>query len=150
MSELVGLRMQDLDLPAAFARAIGKGSKERIVPLSDTAVERLAAWLDRGRPLVLRRRPSPHVFVTARGGAMTRQGFWEVLRRAARAAGVAPQALAHLLRHSFATHLLEGGADLRVVQTLLGHSDISTTEIYTHVDGERLRRVIRDIHPRGK
>lgn len=150
VSELVGLRMQDLDLPAAFARTLGKGSKERIVPLSDAAVERLGAWLDRGRPAMLRRRPSPHVFVTNRGGAMTRQGFWELLRRTARAAGVRRKLSPHTLRHSFATHLLQNGADLRVVQTLLGHSDISSTEIYTHVDGERLRRVIRDIHPRGR
>ncbi len=150
VSELVGLRMQDVDLPAAFARTIGKGSKERVVPLSDTAVERLSAWLERGRPLILKRRPSPHVFVTSRGAAMTRQGFWELLRRAARTAGVRRKLSPHTLRHSFATHLLQNGADLRVVQTLLGHSDISTTEIYTHVDGERLRRVIREIHPRGR
>jgi integrase/recombinase XerD len=150
VSELVGLRMQDIDLAAAFARAMGKGSKERIVPLSDTAVERLSTWLERGRPLILKRRPSPHVFVTSRGGAMTRQAFWEILRRRARAAGVGRKLSPHTLRHSFATHLLQNGADLRVVQTLLGHSDISTTEIYTHVDGERLRRVIREIHPRGR
>jgi len=150
VSELVHLRMQDLDLASAFARTIGKGSKERIVPLSDAAVERVSAWLDRGRPALLARRPSPHVFVTNRGGAMTRQAFWEIVRKYARAAGVRRRLSPHTLRHAFATHLLQNGADLRVVQTLLGHSDISTTEIYTHVDGERLRHVIREIHPRGK
>lgn len=150
VSELVALRMQNLNLPAAFARTMGKGGKERAVPLSDAAVERLSAYLDRGRPALLRGRESDAVFVTNRSAAMTRQGFWEMLRRTARAAGVRRKLSPHTLRHSFATHLLERGADLRVVQTLLGHSDISTTEIYTHVDAERLRHVIREIHPRGK
>jgi integrase/recombinase XerD len=161
VSELVGLRAHEVDLSAAFVRTLGKGSKERVVPLSDAAVDRLKLYLDRGRPALLRGRAAASgrraaargcdaLFVTNRGAGMTRQGFWEVLRRTARAAGVRRKLSPHTLRHSFATHLLQNGADLRVVQTLLGHSDIATTEIYTHVDAERLRRVIRDIHPRGK
>ncbi|MDP3937654.1 MAG: site-specific tyrosine recombinase, partial [Deltaproteobacteria bacterium] len=150
VSELVSLEMRALNLHAAFARALGKGGKERAVPLSDTAVERLTAYLDNGRPGLLKGRRSEAVFVTNRGGPMTRQGFWEMIRRYARVAGVRRKLSPHTIRHSFATHLLQRGADLRVVQTLLGHSDIATTEIYTHVDAERLRHVIRDIHPRGK
>lgn len=150
VSELVSLKMCDLKLDSAFARVMGKGGKEKAVPLSDIAVERLSDYLDRGRRLILRERESDAVFVTNRGGAMTRQGFWVLLRKYARAAGVRRKLSPHTLRHSFATHLLQRGADLRVVQTLLGHSDISTTEIYTHVDPERLRHVIREIHPRGK
>ena len=150
VSELVGVRMHTLDFSHAFVRTMGKGSKERIVPLSDTALDRLKAYLDRGRPALLKKRSSDALFVTNRGGAMTRQAFWVILRRHARTARVRRKLSPHTLRHSFATHLLQGGADLRVVQTLLGHSDISTTEIYTHVDAERLRHVIREIHPRGK
>jgi len=150
VSELVGLRMRALSLHAAFARTMGKGGKERMVPLSDTAVEKLTAYLDGGRPRLLKGRESEAVFVTNRGDAMTRQAFWEMIRRHARAAGVRRALSPHTIRHSFATHLLQRGADLRVVQTLLGHSDIATTEIYTHVDAERLRHVIREIHPRGK
>jgi len=142
--------MHALDFSHAFVRTMGKGSKERIVPLSDTALDRLKAYLDRGRPALLKKRSSDALFVTNRGGAMTRQAFWVILRRHARTARVRRKLSPHTLRHSFATHLLQGGADLRVVQTLLGHSDISTTEIYTHVDAERLRHVIREIHPRGK
>ncbi len=150
VSELVSLKMRDLKLDSAFARVMGKGGKERAVPLSDIAVQRLSDYLDRGRRPLLRERESEEVFVTSRGGGMTRQGFWVLLRKYARAAGVRRKFSPHTLRHSFATHLLQRGADLRVVQTLLGHSDISTTEIYTHVDPERLRHVIREIHPRGK
>jgi len=150
VSELVSLKMRDLKLDSAFARVMGKGGKEKAVPLSDIAVQRLSDYLDRGRRAILKERESEAVFVTNRGGGMTRQAFWVLLRKYARAAGVRRKLSPHTLRHSFATHLLQRGADLRVVQTLLGHSDISTTEIYTHVDPERLRHVIREIHPRGK
>lgn len=150
VTELITLRMRDLKLDAAFARTMGKGGKEKAVPLSDAAVARLSEYLDHGRRALLKDRESDAVFVTNRGSGMTRQAFWTLLRKYARAAGVRRKLSPHTLRHSFATHLLQRGADLRVVQTLLGHSDISTTEIYTHVDPERLRHVIREIHPRGK
>ncbi len=149
VSELVSLKVSDLQLEAGLVRCLGKGSKERVVPLGRKAQAALEDYLRRGRPLLIARRPSPYLFVSRRGGRMTRQNFWHLLRQRARAAGLRAPLTPHTLRHSFATHLLERGADLRAVQLLLGHADISTTQIYTHVAQERLRQVYRARHPRA-
>jgi len=149
VSELVSLRLRDANLDAGILSCMGKGSKERLVPLSRAAVARLRAWLDTGRPGLVRGRPPTALFVNSRGRAMTRQGFWKLLKAHGRQIGLRGRLSPHVLRHSFATHLLERGADLRSVQVMLGHADISTTQIYTHVNRERLRRVYRDFHPRA-
>jgi integrase/recombinase XerD len=148
VSELVQLRRGDVDLRAGFLSAFGKGRKRRIVPLGELAQESVALYLQRVRPEWARPNEA-RLFVTARGTGMTRQAFWKNLRRYARAAGIEQRVTPHMLRHSFATHLLEGGADLRVVQALLGHADISTTQVYTHVSAEHLRSMHRRYHPRG-
>lgn len=150
VSELVELPARSVDLREGLALVRGKGSKERMVPLGDRAVARIAAWVSRGRPLLDPDRRSPALFVSQRGKAMTRQNFWQRLRQHARRAGVTGKVSPHVLRHSFATHLLEHGADLRSVQALLGHSDISTTEIYTHVAQARLKEMHARFHPRGR
>jgi len=149
VSELVSLRLRDANLDAGILSCMGKGSKERLVPLSRAAVVRLRAWLATGRPGLVRGRPPTALFVNSRGRAMTRQGFWKILKAHGRTIGLRGRLSPHVLRHSFATHLLERGADLRSVQVMLGHADISTTQIYTHVNRERLRRVYRDFHPRA-
>lgn len=151
VSELVGLRLAQVDLQVGLVRPFGKGKKERLVPLSEPAIAKLERYLGDARGALLRaggRGASPAVFVTRRGGPMTRQGFWKNLKRYALIADVR-EVSPHELRHSFATHLLEHGADLRSVQAMLGHADISTTEIYTHVTRERLKRVHETLHPRG-
>jgi integrase/recombinase XerD len=148
VSELVGLRLAQLRLDGGFLIAFGKGSKERVVPVGETAEQWLRRYLAEMRPRQARGRHDA-VFVTRRGGAMTRQGFWKRLKALGRAAGIERPLSPHVLRHSFATHLLEHGADLRSVQAMLGHADISTTEIYTHVHRERLRRVYDRFHPRA-
>ncbi|MCM2269476.1 MAG: tyrosine recombinase, partial [Thermoanaerobaculia bacterium] len=148
VSELVGLRLPQLRLEAGFLIAFGKGSKERVVPVGESAEAWLRRYLAEVRPRWARGRHDA-VFVTARGGAMTRQTFWGLIKRHGRAAGIEQPLSPHVLRHSFATHLLEHGADLRAVQAMLGHADISTTEIYTHVHRERLRRVYDEHHPRA-
>lgn len=149
VSELVNLRLDGLDQRLGTVRVFGKGRKERLVPLGEQALAILKDYLDNVRGTLLRERRSPQVFVTARGKPFTRQGFWKNLKRYARAAGIRRNISPHMLRHSFATHLIERGADLRSVQALLGHADISTTEIYTHVNAERLRRVYDQFHPRA-
>ena len=149
VSELVNLRVSDLQLDAGYLRCLGKGSKERVVPLGKQSLSALDAYLRHARPQLARRRPSPHLFLSQRGQAMTRQNFWRLLRMRARQAGLRARLTPHVLRHSFATHLLERGADLRSVQLLLGHADISTTQIYTHVAQERLRQLYRAHHPRA-
>ena len=151
VSELVGLRGDELDFREQWIRIQGKGNKERMVPLGRPALAALRHYFDGARPALLGSRPDPGVvFLNARGGRLSRMGFWKILQRRARLAGLeATRVHPHLLRHSFATHLLRGGASLRVVQELLGHSDLSTTEIYTAVDREFLRRVHREFHPRG-
>jgi integrase/recombinase XerD len=152
VSELVTLRLRQVDLNVGVVRAFGKGSKERLVPLGDVARHALVGYLEHARGRLLAKaggRAVDAVFVTRRGGAMTRQGFWKNVRRYALQAGIRTPVSPHKLRHSFATHLLEHGADLRSVQAMLGHSDISTTQIYTHVTRERLRRLHREFHPRG-
>jgi len=149
VSELVSLPLQGLSLEMGVVRVMGKGSKERLVPLGAEAVDWLQRYLLEARPDLLAGKPDTAVFVTQRGGAMTRQAFWYLIKRYAAQAGLAAALSPHTLRHAFATHLLNHGADLRVVQMLLGHSDISTTQIYTHVARERLKRLHAIHHPRG-
>ena len=149
VSELVGLKVAQVSLQMGVVRVLGKGAKERLTPLGEEAV----AWIDRyqreARAALLAGRKADALFVTARGGPMTRQGFWLLVKRHARAAGIRIEISPHTLRHAFATHLINHGADLRVVQMLLGHADISTTQIYTHVARERLKALHRRHHPRG-
>ena len=149
VSELTGLRMVQLSLAEGLVRVLGKGSKERVVPLGEAARAALAAYLEHGRPGLLRRRVSDAVFVTARSDAMSRQMFWKLVRRYADKAQIAVALSPHGLRHAFATHLLNHGADLRVVQMLLGHADISTTQIYTHVSRAHLKAIYDKHHPRA-
>jgi len=149
VSELITLDLDAVNLSVGFLKATGKGSKQRLVPLGAVAVKKFRRYLDRGRGTLLKHRSSNRVFVTRSGRGMTRQGFWKIVKRYARAAGIDKPISPHMLRHSFATHLLERGADLRVVQTLLGHADISTTQIYTKVERERLKQLHKRHHPRG-
>ncbi len=149
VSELVALPLTRLNLRQGVVRVAGKGGKERIVPLGEEAAHWLERWLREGRPALLKARGSEALFVTARGGAMTRQAFWHLIKRYARAAGIGHPLSPHTLRHAFATHLLNHGADLRALQMLLGHSDLSTTQIYTHVARERLKELHAVHHPRG-
>ena len=149
VSEMVNLTLSQLDLTAGVCRALGKGNKERLVPLGEAAIDWLGRYLSASRPDLIGNHQSAAVFVTRRGGAMTRQAFWQNIRRYATLAGVTHHLSPHTLRHAFATHLLNHGADLRSVQMLLGHSSVSTTQIYTHVAGERLKSLHRRHHPRG-
>ena len=150
ISELVGLELGDLDLRDGIVRVLGKGSKERVVPIGRAAAEALRRYLARGRPF-LDSRHRPELFLNARGGALTRAGAFLILRRLAAKAGLEPERVhPHLLRHSFATHLLEGGADLRSVQEMLGHADLSTTELYTHVSDRRRRELYFQAHPHAR
>jgi integrase/recombinase XerD len=149
VSELVGLKLQDVHLDGGYVRVLGKGSKERIVPIGQFARDRILVYLEQARGRLTGAIQSRFLFVARAGRPMTRQGFWKLLRTYARAAGLVRKVTPHSLRHSFATHLLEGGADLRAVQVMLGHADISTTQIYTHVAADRLREVHRKFHPRG-
>jgi integrase/recombinase XerD len=149
VSELVGLPVSGVSLDQGVVRVIGKGNKERLVPLGEHACEWLARWLSGPRASLLGERASQAMFVTQLGGPMTRQMFWTLIRRYAVVAGVRGPLSPHTLRHAFATHLLQHGADLRVVQMLLGHADISTTQIYTHVARERLKSLHAQHHPRG-
>jgi len=148
-SELTGLDLDRLDLPGLQVRVIGKGNKERWVPMGVPARERLHRYLAGPRASWAARRPTPAVFVSQRGTRLARESVWRLVRRWTQAAGVPGHVTPHTFRHSFATHLLEGGADLRVVQTLLGHASISTTQLYTHLTGERLREVYARAHPRA-
>ena len=149
VSELVGLRLSDLDLHVGVVRVLGKGNKERLVPLGDAAIESLRDYLAQGRPRMEKGRASPHLFLGRHGRGLTRQMFWILLGRYVRAAGITKRVTPHTLRHSFATHLLERGADLRIVQLMLGHADIGTTQIYTHVSRARLKAIHAKYHPRG-
>ena len=150
VSELTGLKIFALNLQDGVVRAFGKGSKERLVPLGEVAVQWLQRYLQESRPALMKGRSCDEVFVTARGRGMTRQMAWSLIKRYAVHAGIARERISpHVLRHAFATHLLNHGADLRVVQLLLGHADISTTQVYTHVARERLKRLHAIHHPRG-
>jgi integrase/recombinase XerD len=149
VSELVTLRRIDVNLGEQFVSTVGKGKKQRLVPLGGRARQRIEEYLATARPALLGGRESPALFVTHHGRAMTRQGFWKLLAAYARAAGIRKKLSPHKLRHSFATHLVERGADLRAVQAMLGHADIGTTQIYTHVSRERLAAVVKKHHPRA-
>jgi integrase/recombinase XerD len=149
VSELVGLKPVQVSLDMGVVRVLGKGSKERLTPLGEEAVAWIGKYIASARPELLDGRKSDALFVTARGAGMTRQGFWALVKRHAATAGIARTISPHTLRHAFATHLINHGADLRVVQLLLGHADISTTQIYTHVARERLKALHAKHHPRG-
>ena len=149
VSELAGLSLNDLQLTAGYLVAMGKGQKERIVPVGSRATEAVQAWLAGPRQTLLRGRTSQALFVSPRGTYFTRVGLWGLVRRYALKAGIRIAISPHKLRHSFATHLVERGADLRAVQAMLGHADLATTQIYTHVNGERLRKVYDTHHPRS-
>jgi integrase/recombinase XerD len=149
VSELVALRAGDLNLDEGYLTCIGKGDKERMVPLGHEAADWVRRYIREGRPALLKKKNSPWLFVNARdGGALSRVGFWKVLKEYGLKAGVSRDLSPHVLRHSFATHLLERGADLRMIQLMLGHADLSTTQIYTHVLEARLRAVYDEFHPR--
>ena len=149
LASLRGLAAEDRDFAVDFLQLVGKGDKERVVPVGEEAESWLGRWLGGGRPKLLRGERHSKVFVNHHGRPLTRQGFWKNLRAYARALGFADQVSPHVLRHSFATHLLEHGADLRAVQAMLGHADISTTEIYTHVHQHRMRNLYDRFHPRA-
>ena len=149
VSELVTLKAAQVSQDMGVVRIMGKGSKERLVPLGEEALSWVKRYLKEARPQILGRRSADAMFVTARAAGMTRQSFWHLLKRHAEHAGLRKAISPHTLRHAFATHLLNHGADLRVVQMLLGHSDISTTQIYTHVARERLKQLHAKHHPRG-
>ena len=148
VSELVGLGVLDVNLESGFVRTFGKGSKERLVPIGEKARDAVKAYLSGSRPRLLKGRNASNLFLNFRGSALTRQGFWKILKKYARSAGIKKTITPHSLRHSFASHLLEGGADLRAVQVMLGHADIATTQIYTHVSRERLKTLHETCHPR--
>jgi integrase/recombinase XerD len=149
VSELVALPMAACNLASCFIRVFGKGGKERLIPFGIQAKEQIEGYLQHGRSSILGGRRSNYLFVTARGTAMTRLRFWQIIRETALAAGISKDISPHMIRHSFATHLLTHGADLRSVQMMLGHSDIATTQIYTHIDQDRLKSIHRKYHPRG-
>jgi len=147
-SELCSLRLEQLRLDAGFLNVIGKGNKERVVPVGGAAIAALNSYLNEGRPKLVKPRSPANVFLTKRGSSFASITMWVRIKRRVRLAGIARNVTPHMLRHSFATHLLEHGADLRVIQELLGHATISTTELYTHITGSRLRDIHRKFHPR--
>jgi integrase/recombinase XerD len=149
VSELCHLRVGDIEGRLGFVRATGKGNKQRLIPVGRPALDLVERYIQTARPHILKQKTSPWLFVTARGGCLTRQAFWHALGQHGKKAGIFHDLSPHVLRHSFATHLLEGGADLRSVQTMLGHADISTTQIYTHVMRSRLRNTVDEHHPRA-
>jgi integrase/recombinase XerD len=148
-SEAIGLELMDVDVEEGVLRARGKGSKERVVPIGQAALRALRIYLERGRPKLVKGAPETHLFVNFRGGHLTRQGLYKIVRRHALTAGLADRMSPHTLRHTFATHLLAGGCDLRSVQEMLGHADVSTTQLYTHLSSERLKDVYFRAHPRA-
>ncbi|MFS0822869.1 site-specific tyrosine recombinase XerD [Bacillus sp. 1P02SD] len=149
VSELINLNLADIHLSMGFIRCLGKGNKERIVPLGSVATKALQSYLDHGRGQLVKQKKTDAFFVNHHGNRMTRQGFWKNLKKIAKNARIEKELTPHTLRHSFATHLLENGADLRAVQEMLGHADISTTQIYTHVTKTRLKDVYKNYHPRA-
>ncbi|SDU32628.1 site-specific tyrosine recombinase XerD [Desulfobacula phenolica] len=148
VSELISLKLQDINLDANCVRVMGKGSKERLIPIGSPARSITQQWINQGRPALLNTISTPYLFVARAGKPMTRQSFWKIIKKYVLIAGISKNITPHTLRHSFATHLLEGGADLRSVQTMLGHSDISTTQIYTHISREYLMKMHQKYHPR--
>ena len=150
VGECITLAVRDVLFDDQLVRVFGKGSKERLVPVGREAVRALRAYLERGRPVLTGAHDERHLFVNRRGGGLTRQGLYKIVQRHARAVGLAERMSPHTLRHSFATHLLAGGCDLRSLQEMLGHADIATTQIYTHLSAERLKDVYRDAHPRAQ
>ncbi len=149
ISELLGLRLQDVDLEHRFLSVVGKGNKQRIVPMGKKAASALEQFIASGRPAILKNRSSPFVILNVRGNKLSRMGFLKILKKYRIKAGLKKRITPHMFRHSFATHLLEAGADLRAVQELLGHADISTTQIYTHIDREYLKEIYKEHHPRA-
>jgi len=150
VSETINLKMADLHLDLGLIQTIGKGDKERIIPIGDVAIDFVERYLKTARPkLATPKRRNPYIFLNNHGGQLTRQGVWKNLKALVKAAGIEKNVTPHTLRHSFATHILENGADLRVVQELLGHADISTTQIYTHITKKRLAEVYNKYHPRA-
>ena len=149
VSELVSLKLQDINLEAGFVRVFGKGAKERVVPIGLPAKKKIAFYIENARKIALKNQLSPYLFIARAGKPITRQGFWKLLQRYADQAQIHKKISPHSLRHSFATHLLEGGADLRAVQIMLGHVDISTTQIYTHITRKHLKELHHKFHPRG-
>jgi len=149
VSELVQLPLTGCNLAAGFVRVIGKGNKERLIPFGNQAKVKIEQYIMSSRPLILKGKRSNSLFITARGSCMTRLRFWQIVRKTALAAGIEKDISPHMLRHSFATHLLSHGADLRAVQMMLGHADIATTQIYTHIDQDRLKSIHKKFHPRG-
>ena len=149
VSELVNARLENLDLDARFIRVTGKGNKTRIVPLGSKAADAIRAYLERERPGLVKKKTGSEIFISSRGTKLTTVRIWQIVKQCAKLAGIDSNVYPHLLRHSFATHLLSNGADLRVIQEMLGHADISTTEIYTHVDQKRLKAVHHKFHPRA-
>lgn len=147
VSELISIKLGDIHFDAGFIRVIGKGSKERIVPVNQRALEKIRNYSEKERPGILKNKQSPYLFVTRNGRSMTRQRFWQTLKAIGKQSGI--ELSPHTIRHCFATHLLEGGADLRSLQKMLGHSDISTTQIYTKVTTDRIRKVYKTFHPRA-
>jgi integrase/recombinase XerD len=139
----------DVNLSVGFVRCFGKGSKERIIPLGKVAIEYLNRYLMNGRPAFVRPASSEYLFLTSRGSKMSRVWFWKIIKKYTAKAGITKAITPHTLRHSFATHLLQGGADLRSIQEMLGHADIATTQVYTHVSQDKLKQVYRDTHPRA-
>jgi len=149
VSELCHVRVSDVELNLGFVRVNGKGNKQRIVPVGTSAIQETERYMRDGRLKLLRGRPSPYLFVTSRGGPLTRQAFWKLLGKRGKKVGIFEKLSPHVIRHSFATHVLEGGADLRSLQAMLGHADISTTQLYTHVLHSRLRETVDRHHPRA-
>jgi len=148
VSELVGLKRSNINLEAGYVRTVGKGSKERLVPMGGKALDALKDYLGDGRVQLTKRMSVPHLYLNARGKPLTRQGFWKIIKQYGLKAGIKGSITPHILRHSFASHLLDCGADLRAVQVMLGHADISTTQIYTHVTRDRLKKIHQKYHPR--
>jgi integrase/recombinase XerD len=150
VSELIDLKISDLYLSEEMIRVFGKGSKERFVPIGSSAIKWIEEYLKNSRPLLEKKAKSQHVlFLNSRGTKLSRMGVWKIVNKNAASAGIKKEVHPHTFRHSFATHLLEGGADLRAVQEMLGHVDISTTQIYTHIDRDYIKQIHRDFHPRG-